>query len=43
MPDNKYTRFQLSDRDLNFLVEVAALDVRDKSQLKKIVREDDEF
>jgi len=43
MPDTKFTRLRLSDRDLDFLVEVAAPDTRNKSQLKKVIREDDEF
>ena len=34
---------QLSDRDLDFLVEVAAPDVRDKSNLKRIIRQDHDF
>ena len=34
---------RLSDRDLDFLVDVAAADVRDKSNLKRIIREDDDF
>jgi len=43
VPDNTYTRLRLSDRDLDFLVEVAAPDYRNKSQLKTVIREDDEF
>jgi hypothetical protein len=33
----------LSDQDLDFLVEAAAADVGDKSHLKKIIREDEDF
>ncbi|MBW2444099.1 MAG: hypothetical protein JRH12_26760 [Deltaproteobacteria bacterium] len=33
----------LSDQDLDFLVEAAAADVANKSQLKKIIREDEDF
>jgi hypothetical protein len=33
----------LSDRDLDFLVEAAAPSVADKSSLKKIIREDEDF
>ncbi len=34
---------QLPDRDLNFLIEAAASGVGDKSNLKKIIREDEDF
>jgi len=43
MSGSPYTHLRFSDRDLDFLVEVAAPDVRNKSQLKKIIREDNEF
>jgi hypothetical protein len=43
MSVKKLTRWRLSDRDLDFLVEVAAPDVRDKSGLKKIIRQDEDF
>ena len=34
---------KLSDRDLDFLVETASPEVRDKYRLKQIIREDDDF
>ena len=34
---------KLSDTDLDFLVETASPEVRDKSRLKQIIREDDDF
>jgi hypothetical protein len=37
------TRWRLSDRDLNFLIAVAAPDVRDKSRLREIIAKDDDF
>jgi len=43
VPVKKLTGLRLSDRDLGFLVDVVGSDVRDKSKLKKIVREDDDF
>ena len=43
MPVKKLTGLRLSERDLDFLVEIAASDVGDKSNLKKIIREDDDF
>ena len=43
MPDAQHTRLRLSDRDLDFLVDVAAPEVRNTSQLKTILREDDGF
>lgn len=43
MSIKKFSSFRLSDRDLDFLVEAAAPDVRDKSNLKKIIRRDEDF
>lgn len=43
MPLKKIAHMGLSDRDLDFLVEAAAPDVGDKSHLKKIIREDEDF
>ena len=43
MSTNKLTSLRLSDRDLDFLVEAAAPDVRNKSNLKKIIRQDEDF
>jgi hypothetical protein len=43
MPVKKSLDLRLSDRDLDFLVDVAAPEVRDKSNLKKIIRQDDDF
>ena len=43
MTTEKLTRLRLSDRDLEFLVEAAAPDVRDKSNLKKIILHDEDF
>jgi hypothetical protein len=37
------TRWILSDRDLNFLIAAAAPDVRDKSRLREIIAEDEDF
>lgn len=34
---------KLSDRDLDFLVETGAPEVRDKARLKEIIREDEDF
>ncbi len=39
----KITHFGLSGRDLDFLVEAAAPGVGDKSNLKRIIREDEDF
>jgi hypothetical protein len=39
----KLNILRLSDRDLDFLVEAAAPDVRDKTNLKKIIRNDEDF
>jgi hypothetical protein len=39
----KVTNRRLSDRDLNFLVEAAAPGVGDKPNLKRILREDEDF
>jgi hypothetical protein len=43
MSTKKRTSLRLSDRDLDFLIEAAASDVRDKSNLKKIIRLDEDF
>ena len=40
---NKITNMQLSDRDLDFLIEAATSGVADKANLKKILREDADF
>lgn len=37
------SRLRLAERDLDFLVETAAPDTGDKSNLKKIIREDEDF
>ncbi|MBW1676021.1 MAG: hypothetical protein JRF30_00435 [Deltaproteobacteria bacterium] len=34
---------RLSDRDLDFLIETGAPEVRDKARLKEIIREDEDF
>ena len=39
----KRVHIGLSDRDLDFLVEAAAPGVGDKPNLKRIVREDEDF
>jgi hypothetical protein len=36
-------RWRLSDRDLNFLIASAAPDVKDKSRLREIIAEDEDF
>ena len=43
MIPQKFTNLRLSDQDLDFLIEVAAPNVGDKSSLKKIVQEDEDF
>jgi hypothetical protein len=43
MPLKKITHMGLSERDLDFLVEAGAPGVEDKSNLKKIIREDEDF
>ena len=43
MPLNKIVNLQLSDRDLDFLIEAAATGVADKANLKRILREDEDF
>ena len=40
---NKIANLQLSDQDLDFLIEAAASGVGDKANLKKILREDKDF
>ena len=39
----KLAHIGLSDRDLDFLIEAAASDVGDKSNLRRIIREDEDF
>ena len=41
MPD--YRTLRLSDKDLDFLVETASPGVTDRSRLKQIVKEDQDF
>jgi len=43
MPHLKSRRFRLSEGDLDFLVEAASPEVRDKPRLKQIIREDEDF
>jgi hypothetical protein len=43
MTRNKIVNLQLSDRDLDFLIEAAASEVADKANLKRILREDEDF
>jgi hypothetical protein len=43
MPERKTKVMRLSEKDLDFLVESATPEVRDRSQLKKILREDEDF
>ena len=38
-----YNTLMLSDRDLDFLVETGAPEVRDKARLKEIIRQDEDF
>jgi hypothetical protein len=40
---NKIANLQLSDQDLDFLIEAAASGVGDKANLKRILREDEDF
>ena len=43
MPHRNTRRLRLSDRDLDFLVETGAPEVRDKARLKEIIIEDEDF
>jgi hypothetical protein len=43
MANKHFTHLRLADRDLDFLVEAAAPNVGDKSNLKKIIQEDEDF
>jgi hypothetical protein len=43
MTTDKFTHLRLSDRDLDFLVEITDPGVGDKSNLKRILREDEDF
>jgi hypothetical protein len=43
MPVKKITHMELSERDLDFLAEAGAPNVGDKSNLKKVIREDEDF
>lgn len=43
MTTKKTKRSQLSDRDMDFLVATVAADTGDKSNLKKIIRQDEDF
>ena len=43
MPERNTKVMRLSEKDLDFLVESATPEVRDRSQLKKILREDEDF
>ncbi|MDJ0915836.1 MAG: hypothetical protein QNI95_19885, partial [Desulfobacterales bacterium] len=43
MPFSKVAVLRLVDRDFDFLIDIAAGDVRDRSNLKKIIRKDDDF
>jgi len=43
MTAKKFTNLRLPDRDLDFLVETAAPNVEDKSNLKRIIRQDQDF
>jgi hypothetical protein len=43
MAFSQHERLRLSDRDLDFLIETAAPDVKDKSNLKRIIRKDKDF
>ena len=40
---SKFSRLHLTERDLDFLIEAASPAVRDKSNLKNILRQDDDF
>jgi len=43
MSQRKLKIWQLSERDLNFLVETVSPEVRNKERLKQIIREDEDF
>ena len=43
MTDLKLQRSRLSERDLDFVVEEAAPEFRDKTKLKRLIREDEDF
>jgi hypothetical protein len=43
MESKKFSLLRLSDQDLNFLIETVHPEVVDKVQLKKIIKEDEEF
>jgi len=43
MESKKFNFLRLSDKDLNFLIETVHPEVVDKVQLKKIIKEDEEF
>ncbi|MGD9175365.1 MAG: hypothetical protein PVF29_14465 [Desulfobacterales bacterium] len=43
MPLNKIVNLQLSDRDLDFLIEAVVPGVADRANLKRILREDKDF
>ena len=43
MPAKKLTGWRLSESDLDFLIDVASPEVRARTGLKKIIREDDDF
>ncbi|MGD8344147.1 MAG: hypothetical protein PVI38_18500 [Desulfobacterales bacterium] len=43
MRPKKIINMQLSDRDLDYIIEAAASDVADKANLKQILREDEDF
>jgi hypothetical protein len=43
MPPSVFKKMRLSDHDLNFLVETVSPEVRDKSRLKEILRDDEDF
>jgi hypothetical protein len=43
MISKRVTGLRLSDQDLDFLIEAAAPDVGDKSNLKKIIQEDEDY
>ncbi|MBW1999891.1 MAG: hypothetical protein JRJ29_18260, partial [Deltaproteobacteria bacterium] len=43
MPSKDFKKLRLTENDLDFLVETVSPDVRDKSRLKEILREDEDF
>jgi hypothetical protein len=43
MPRVKFKSLRLSERDLDFLVETVSPEVRDKSGLKRVIQEDEDF